>query len=178
MEANRYVDVANAINLIDAKAWGGHYNYGLLFWNQLVFGFVPAQWVGEDVKRALQFNLFDDSLLTRYDKPNGSCDSGIAEAFMAFGYFGCGLFFLLGAAFRWLWERSVRGSVMCQLVLMLNILPGILSFSAQLWSMVNGLVSLFVFAGPFLWWSWAGRRTGGKLREGKEQYPIVAEAAR
>ena len=153
IEENHYIEISNAVNFMDARAVGRHYNYGLMFWNQLVFGFVPAQFVGADFKRSLQFNLYDDTVLTRFQKPNGTCESGIAEAFMAFGYFGCLLFFLLGSSFRWLWERSIRGSVLCQVVFMLTILPGIMSYSLQLWGILNGLVNLLIFAGPFLWWS-------------------------
>lgn len=150
---NHYVEIANAVNFMDAKAVGGHYNYGLIFWNQLVFGFVPAQFVGEEFKRSLQFNLFDDTVLTRFQKPNGTCESGIAEVFMAFGYFGCVLFFLLGSGMRWLWNQSVRGNILCQFFLMLNILPAVMSFGLQLWTMVNSGIWSVVFAGPFLWWS-------------------------
>ena len=153
IEANRYIEIFNAVNFMEAKAIGGNYTYGLHFWNQLVFGFVPAQFVGEAFKKSLQFDLEDDTALTRFQKSNGTCESGIAEAFMAFGYFGCALFFIMGASFRWLWDQSVRGSVLCQFILMLNILPGIMSYTIQLWTMLNALVCLLLFAGPFLWWS-------------------------
>ncbi len=167
IEDNRYVEVSNGVNFMDAKAVGGHYTYGLHFWNQLVFGFVPAQFVGADFKSSLQFKLYDDSVLTRFEKDNGTCETGIAEAFMAFGYFGCALFFIMGASFRWLWDQSVRGNVLCQFLLMLNILPGIMSYSIQLWGIVNGLVNLLLFAGPFLWWS--AIRTPSELQLGPVQ---------
>ena len=153
VENKGYIEIANAVNFMEAKAIGGNYTYGLHFWNQLVFGFVPAQFVGVETKAALQFDLADDNILTGFEKSNGTCESGIAEAFMAFGYFGCLLFFIMGAGFRWLWHESMRGNVLCQFVLMLNILPGIMSFSIQLWTMLNGLVNILIFAGPFLWWS-------------------------
>ena len=165
------IEIANAVNFMEAKAIGGNYTYGLHFWNQLVFGFVPAQFVGVETKAALQCNLADDNILTGFEKPNGTCESGIAEAFMAFGYFGCFIFFIMGAGFRWLWHESMRGNVLCQFVLMLNILPGIMSFSIQLWTMLNGLVNILIFAGPFLWWSaasskgWRLRNVGGRLAD-------------
>lgn len=152
-EQSRYIEIHNSINFMEAKALGGHYDRGLHFWNQLVFGFVPAQFVGADFKKALQFDLTDDTALTGFEKNNGSCESGIAEAFMAFGYFGCALFFIMGASFRWLWDQSVRGNVPCQLVLMLNMLGGVMSYTIQLWTILNGLVCIVIFTGPFLWWS-------------------------
>jgi hypothetical protein len=174
VEENRYVDILNAVNFMEAKQLGGNYTYGLHFWNQLVFGFVPAQFFGEGFKESLQFQLYDDTTLTHFQKSNGTCESGIAEAFMAFGYFGCGLFFILGAAFRWLWDQSVRGNVLCQFILMLNILPGIMSYSIQLWTMLNAFVNLLVFAGPFLLWSAMSTRTW-RFRGGREEMTIEPE---
>lgn len=170
-EDNHYVEISNAVNFMAAKAYGAHYNYGMMFWNQLVFGFVPAQFVGEDVKKALQFNLFDDSVLIRFDKPTGTCESGIAEAFMAFGYFGCVLFYFLGRWMRWLWNQSVGGNVVCQFILMLNTLPAVMTFGLQLWSMVNGLVSVLIFAGPFLWWSKVNPRAEWEIGILSQQRP-------
>lgn len=153
IEDRRYVEISNAVNFMDSKVLGGHYTFGLHFWNQLVFGFVPAQFVGVEFKKSLQFDLADDTALTSFEKPTGTCESGIAEAFMAFGYFGCVLFFIMGAGFRWLWLQAVRGNVAGQFILMLFILPGILSFTIQLWTLVNAAVNLIIFASPFLWWS-------------------------
>jgi hypothetical protein len=178
IEDKRYVEIFNAVNFMEAKDLGGNYTYGLHFWNQLVFGFVPAQFVGDAFKKSLQFNLDDDTALTRFEKASGTCESGIAEAFMAFGYFGCALFFIMGASFRWLWDQSVRGSVSCQLVLMLNILPAIMSYSSQLWSMLNGLVSLLAFAGPFLWWSAIAIPTGWQLGNGEKSVASSPETVR
>lgn len=176
VQENRYIDIFNAVNYIEAKDLGGNYTYGLHFWNQLVFGFVPAQFFGEAFKESLQFKLYDDTALTHFQKSNGTCESGIAEAFMAFGYFGCVLFFIMGASFRWLWDQSVRGNVLCQFILMLNILPGIMSFSIQLWTMLNGLVNLLMFAGPFLFWSAISARTW-QLRSGSGKMAIEPETA-
>ena len=175
IQENRYIDIFNAVNFIEAKSLGGNYTYGLHFWNQLVFGFVPAQFVGDAVKESLQFNLYDDSTLTHFQKSNGTCESGIAEAFMAFGYFGCALFFLMGASFRWLWDQSVRGNILCQFILMLNILPGIMSYSIQLWTMLNGLVNLLLFAGPFLYWSAMSARTSWQFPDGREKVARAPE---
>ena len=148
-----YVEMFNAANYMEAKARGGHYTWGTHFWNQIVFGYVPAQFVGREFKEAIQFQLEDDTLLTGFEKSTGSCESGIAEAFMAFGYFGCALFFLLGALMRWLWERALLGGVFEQCVLSVTLLGAVLSFSSQLWPILNALLHVLIFAGPLFWWS-------------------------
>lgn len=72
---------------------------------------------------------------------------------MAYNYFGCGLFFVLGAFMRWAWEGAVKKSILHQFVVMLCTLQAVLTFSSQLWAFVNLLASIALFAGPLLWWS-------------------------
>jgi hypothetical protein len=149
----QFVEVFNAAKFMEAKAQGGNYTYGLHFWNQLVFGYVPAQIVGREFKESLKIPLTDDAQEAGFEKSVGTCETGIGEAFMAYGYFGCGLFFVLGSFMRWAWEGAVRNSVLRQFVLMLCTLAAVLSFSTQLWTFVNLLASITLFAGPLLWWS-------------------------
>jgi hypothetical protein len=149
----QFVEVFNAAKFMEAKAQWGHYTYGLHFWNQLVFGYVPAQIVGREFKESLRFSLADDAQPAVFEKSVGTCETGIGEAFMAYGYFGCGLFFGLGAFMRCAWEGAVRNSVLRQFVLMLCTLQAVMTFSTQLWTFVNLLASITLFAGPLLWWS-------------------------
>lgn len=149
----QFVEVFNAAKFMEAKEQGGHYTYGLHFWNQLVFGYVPAQIVGREFKESLRFPLTDDAQEAGFEKSTGTCETGIGEAFMAYGYFGCGLFFVLGAFMRWAWEGAMRKNILHQFVTMLCTLQAVLTFSTQLWTFVNLLVSIAMFAGPLLWWS-------------------------
>jgi hypothetical protein len=59
---------------------------------------------------------------------------------------------------RWLWESARRGSILHLLILMLCTLPAVMSFSGQVWTMVNMLILFAIFAGPWLWWSRAAAR--------------------
>jgi len=152
-EQRNFVEVFNAANFMEAKVVGGHYTYGLHFWNKFVFGFVPAQFVGKRIKDSLMIPLEDDTKVTGFEKGTGTCETGIGEAFMAFGYFGCGLFFPLGAFMRWLWEGAIRNSILHQFLLMLFVIPAVMSFSAQLWTILNAAITIAIFAGPLLWWS-------------------------
>jgi hypothetical protein len=164
----QFVEVFNAANFMEAKAQGGHYTYGRHFWNQLVFGYVPGQFVGQEFKQSLRFPLIDDTELTGFEKSTGTCETGIGEAFMAFGYVGCGLFFVLGAFMRWLWEGAFRNSILHQFLLILFTLPAVMSFSVQLWTILNLVVNIGVFAGPLLWWSWV--RTAPAPRPRRQRF--------
>ena len=152
-DRGKYVEVFNAAKFMETKAQGGHYTYGLHFWNQLVFGYVPAQFVGREFKESLKFPLTDDAEEAGFEKSAGTCETGIGEAFMAYGYFGCGLFFVLGAFMRWAWEGAIRKNILHQFVLMLCTLQAVMAFSSQLWAFLNLLASIALFAGPSLWWS-------------------------
>jgi len=148
-----FVEIYNGVNFMEAKAQGGHYTLGLHLWNALVFSYVPAQFLGRDFKQGLMINLTDDTAQTSFAKSNGTCETGIGEAFMAFGYFGCGVFFALGVFMRWLWEGAVRNSVVHQFLFMLCALPAVMSFNIQLWTFINAVLNIGIFAGPLLWWS-------------------------
>ncbi|TAK98853.1 MAG: O-antigen polysaccharide polymerase Wzy [Verrucomicrobia bacterium] len=152
-EAGGYVEILNAVKFMEARAHGGHYTLGRHFWNQIVFGFVPAQFVGQELKESLMIPLEDDTQLTGFEKPLGTCESGVAEAFMAFGYFGCVLFYLLGRYMRWLWEGAMAGSILHQFLLMLSTLGAIMSFSIQLWTLINLVIGIALFCGMLFWWS-------------------------
>jgi hypothetical protein len=162
-EKRTFVEIYNAANYMEAKAKGGHYNCGLVYWNSLVFGFVPAQILGREFKNSLMIQLPDDTSMTGFTKAVGTCETGIAEVFMAFGYFGFGLFFVLGVFMRWLWEGAQKGSVLHQFLLMICTLRAVMSFSSQLWTIVNLLVSIAIFAGPWLWWSYTNSSTNERL---------------
>jgi hypothetical protein len=165
----QFVEVFNAAKFMEAKAQGGNYTYGLHFWNQLVFGYVPAQIVGRDFKESLKFTLTDDAqLVTGFEKSVGTCETGIGEAFMAYNYFGCGLFFVLGAFMRLLWEGAIRNSILHQFLLMLLMLPAVMSYSTQLWTILNLVASIGIFAGPLLWWSLV--KTASGPRSGRQWF--------
>jgi hypothetical protein len=163
-QERRFVEVYNGANYMEARVRGGHYTYGLNYWNSFVFGFVPAQIVGPAVKNGLMIKLTDDTGMTGFEKANGTCETGVGEVFMAFGYFGCGIFFGLGIFMRWLWESARRGSILHLLILMLCTLPAVMSFSGQVWTMVNMLIHFAIFAGPWLWWSRSKKLTNGETQ--------------
>jgi hypothetical protein len=59
----------------------------------------------------------------------------------------------MGACFRWLWDQSTEGNILCQFVFALTILPGLASYTIQLWTILNQIVFLLAFSGVFFWWS-------------------------
>jgi hypothetical protein len=147
------VEFFNAANFMAIKARTGYYTYGRHFWNQLVFGWVPAQYLGREFKESLYFELKDDAAEAGFEKWFGTCETGIAEAFMAFGYFGAFLFFMMGAALRFLWDSSQNDSLVHQTLLVLCTFGSCMTFSGQLWSHVNYVSQILVFTAPIFYFA-------------------------
>ncbi|MGL5033788.1 MAG: hypothetical protein ACRC6M_08305, partial [Microcystaceae cyanobacterium] len=104
----KILELRNAALLMDASVNANEYTYGANFWNGIIFGYVPGQLVGYNVKQALQMNLpgFNLKTLYGYDLPTGTTVTGIGDSFVAFGYFGCLLFAAIAFLFRNLWTSS------------------------------------------------------------------------
>lgn len=142
------VELQNAAHYMDAKANTGNYTLGIHFWNQLVFGWVPAQYVGRPFKQSLQVDLPDDALAAGYVKPFGTCETGMAEAFMAFWYLGALVFLLIGMFLRRLWDSAQGRSVVAKVYLIMCTLGACLAFTNQIWSYVNFVTQVVVFTLP------------------------------
>lgn len=107
------LELRNGALLMEATAQTKHYEWGTGYWDQLVFRFVPAQWLGNEFKESLMFHpsderLVDELLALGYQIPVGSTLTGIGDSFQQFGYFGCLFFAVLGVFFRSLWEATKR----------------------------------------------------------------------
>lgn len=104
------LELRNAALLIDAVERTNMYGYGTGFWDSIVFQYVPAQILGAEFKKSLQFNLFNPDLLKDlygYSLPKGVTVTAIGDSFMEFGYFGCLILATLGYIFKHLWISSI-----------------------------------------------------------------------
>jgi hypothetical protein len=52
----------------------------------------------------------------------------------------------------------VRNSILHQLMFMLCALGSVLAFNIQLWTFINAVLNITLFAGPLLWWSHSQQR--------------------
>jgi hypothetical protein len=105
-------ELKNATVLIAATDATRDYEYGAGYWNELVFRFVPAQFVGRDFKSSLMIggekrdpgDFMLDVLGIRL--PVGMTVTGMGDSFNEFGYFGCLFFAVLGYFFKTLWAAA------------------------------------------------------------------------
>lgn len=116
MDPEAVSEVKNATILIAATQQSGDYGFGAEYWNQIVFRFVPAQFVGEGFKKWLMiggeqrdWNEFVSQSVS-FDLPRGATITGIADSFNQFWYFGCLAFAAIGYLFKNLWSAAIQPS--------------------------------------------------------------------
>lgn len=123
IQGDTALELRNAALMIDAAASTGLYEWGQLYWNNLVFRYVPAQIVGRNFKNSLMLRRNNYGRFLRYKynytTPTGSTPTGIADSFTQFDYFGCFFFALMAILYKWLWYRALfQNSLMAQIVYM------------------------------------------------------------
>ncbi len=105
-------EVKNATILIAATQESDDYEWGAGYWNRVVFRFVPAQFVGENLKNSLMIGgklrdpgVFVEDVLG-FKPPGGSTVTGLGDSFNQFGYFGCLVFAAIAYLFKNLWAAA------------------------------------------------------------------------
>ena len=103
-----------------------NYNYGLSLWNQIIFSFVPGQFIGYEAKESFMFDIDLPVYATYYYTPHpGSTHTGMSDAYASFGVFGFVKFFLIAYIMSRLFHGAKRGDLMAQLYYMLLMTPAL-----------------------------------------------------
>lgn len=138
----------NAVLRINNTDRALEFDYGLFHWNRLVSNFVPAQLVGEELKESLKFQLPSAGL--EYNPWTGSTETGMADAFASFWYFGALKFLLLSYVVRRIWVSANTGEFAAQFVYSLSIVSAMHAISHQTDWVVSVWVHMLVFMLPTL----------------------------
>ena len=105
----------------------GDYEFGVGYWNQIVFRFVPAQFLGRDFKDSLMIGgeqrdmsdfVYD---VLGFQLPVGLTVTGMGDAFNEFGYLGCLFFAAVGYLFKTLWAAANRPNGIVAQILYIQI---------------------------------------------------------
>ncbi|MCY6493553.1 hypothetical protein [Leptolyngbya sp. GGD] len=130
-------DISNAKDLelewaalqMDAAVKTGQYGYGVGYWNELVFRFIPGQLVGRDFKSSLMIETQSFNLKKLYDgfvvNP-GLVPTGVCDSFLEFDYFGCLVFLALGYLYKVLWTSATRDNSFVAQLLYVSFIPSAL----------------------------------------------------
>ncbi|MHA6641615.1 hypothetical protein [Mesorhizobium sp. A623] len=137
-------EMSNAIERIGTVSHHMQLDYGKIHWNRLVFNFVPAQLVGSSIKNSLMFALPPPA--RDYTPLTGTTETGMADAFQSFWYFGALKFFLLAYVVFRIWTSAMAGWTSAQLAYMLSIVPAMHSIS----HLTDWVIQVWVHMGLFL----------------------------
>jgi hypothetical protein len=150
---NSTFEITNAMYYMSAVARTGEYNFGLSLYNGFVDAYVPRQLVGERVKASLRAPISDPAYSVYGFEPYvGSCQTGVAEAFLAFWYFGCLLFVAAGYAMRRIWDGAMTGSVPSQVIYVSLLALYLGGYNGTMQNFTVPWVHMIAFLGPvFLW---------------------------
>lgn len=120
-------ELKNATALIAATEETGDYELGAGYWNQIVFRFVPAQFLGRDFKDSLMIGgqqrdmsdfVYD---VLGFQLPVGLTVTGMGDSFNEFGYVGCLFFAAVGYLFKTLWAAANRPNGIVAQILYIQI---------------------------------------------------------
>lgn len=155
----RSLELRNAAFLADYSDSHFAYGFGSFYWDRLVFSFVPAQFLGEDLKSSLQINATPgrDELLETYgyEIPFGTTNTGIGEAFTQFDYAGCLLFAAHGWLCKLVWNRVFFWNSPFLLAVYLNLIQsstvGVLISGSSI--MLVRVINIFIFSIPIIFYA-------------------------
>ena len=147
-------EVKNATVLIAVSQQTGDYEWGAGYWNRIVFRFVPAQILGRDFKDSLMIGGVqrDPGEFVEANMgaalPTGSTVTGLGDAFMQFGYFGCLVFAGMAYMFKNLWTAANHADGTGAQILYIQVMTTAMrSLTHQTLDFLPGLIYSGIFIG-------------------------------
>lgn len=170
VKEGEFLELRNAALLMDAAIQTHQYGWGTEYWNTLVFRFIPAQLVGNDLKKSLQIQIvnYDLQSLYGYRIPTGLTITGVGDAFTQFDYLGCLFFFFLAYLFKNLWISAIyRDSIVSQVFYVSLFAPAMISVTHGTVRFFPDFFFNFIFIGCVVLYS---RREAVKPKQLTEGY--------
>ncbi|KQT04761.1 MULTISPECIES: hypothetical protein [unclassified Rhizobium] len=148
-------EMRNAIQRVRYADEKMEFDYGLSHWNNLVFSFIPAQLVGVDVKSSLMIS--QPALARDYDPVLGTTETGLADAFQSFWYFGAVKFFGLAYIMRRIFASAEAGAFAAQFVYVMSVVPAMHAISHKTDWVLMVWVHMLLFAVPIMMFALTSR---------------------
>jgi hypothetical protein len=173
---NGGLEVRNACDVIQHAYDYGDYDYGKVHWNRLVHAFVPGQIVGYETKESLKFDVEEIAQeVNRRRGTVGAADTGMADCFSSFGYFGCLKYLLIGYFMgRW-YRRAFDGDLAAQLAYSTLMSPALHTVSHGTAWLLNSYIHMAVFSYPLLY---LARKPSWQIVAGRARRRPAAEPYR
>ena len=152
-EESPILELRNGAAVIESARSAGRYEYGAGYWNHLVFRFVPAQLVGRRFKDAIsigQASDFTEEAVTGsgFEMARGSTQTGMADTFQQFGWFGCLFFAFMAVVFKSLWQAAQQPEALfAKLLYVLSCTSGMRAVTHWTADFLPGLLYFIIFLG-------------------------------
>lgn len=144
------------------------YDMGMMHWNMLVFNYVPAQIVGDDLKKLLTIPLPDVIKIadqrSGYAFYTGTVSTGYLDAFGSFWWFGFCKFFLIGWIMGVLYRYAMHHSFIAQILYVYVLTTSMHAISHGTNQILLSVwVYFFLLGFPLLYWARARKRPSARL---------------
>jgi hypothetical protein len=145
---NGGLEMNNAILLVNFADQTQSFDFGAFNWNELVFAFVPAQFVGSRFKESLMLPL--PRIDRDYNPVNGTTETGMTDAFQSFWYFGAAKFLLIAYLLGRIYRAAVAGSTVARLLFILSVTPAMMAITHHTQVVFSMWVQMGIFLLPAL----------------------------
>lgn len=150
-------EVQAAIYYMAGIAQERGYDFGFNVWNDLVFNYVPAQIVGEEVKESLYLPLPKASELAEiywgFNKNVGSTLTGMTDCYGSYWYFGVIKFYIIAYIMQLLYRYGCEGNVVSQMLYLFFMNMALHSITHHTSWFIRPWVHVVVFWLPVIYWS-------------------------
>jgi hypothetical protein len=169
-------EVRNGILRVNDANSRMNFDYGKVHWNHLIYDFVPSQFTGSAFKEALMLPM--PKLALDYMPLTGTTETGMADAFQSFWYFGAIKFLILAYLVNRLWVSANAGYFVAQVAYSLTIVPGIHSISHQTDWVLSAWVHMIIFLPPALLYARVSAKQAEKRIDDRGDLPPASAEKR
>lgn len=144
-------DFINAINIVDFTDRNTKFGLGTGFLNDLVNGFIPAQFLGDSFKDSLYIKISPISYLKNsdlsfyFDYKIGTTQTGLGNTFAEFGLLGSICFFIQAKLMRTFWDSAITGNLYSMIAYCYLTTPVFLSVTHGFYTFINYCFIYFLF---------------------------------
>lgn len=142
-------EMRNAMYRIHMVDRNQSFDYGAFHWDTLVWNYIPAQVVGKPLKDSFMIGI-EDQFDRAYNKPTGTTETGMTDAYASFWYFGAFKFFIVAYLLSRLYGAAMAGHTAPQLFYMLLAVPAMHTISHYTQWVLSSWVQMVFFLIPAL----------------------------
>lgn len=142
-------EMRNAMYRIHMVDRNQSFDYGAYHWDTLAWNYIPAQIVGQELKFSFMIGI-EDQFDRAYNKPTGTTETGLSDAYASFWYFGAFKFFIIAYLLSRLYGAAMAGHTAPQLFYMQLAVPAMHAISHHTQGVLSTWVHVLVFFVPAL----------------------------